>query len=492
MKSIFKNIIKTVILSAFVAVLFGAKIPSIHNISSENYIINSAFAITLSDDEAFEKQQAELKNDIKKTNAERNKTIGTQGSSGEKDKKTEDMTPEEAIKDAEDYVEEAAKVKTKTKEEEEEKKEIGEISKEEYDAILKSDIKKAKKKESLDMAKELSSLAKKASVIQKLAYPMVFVFTAKIGDFLGTDYIYNGGMGDMLKKLWIISRNLVNIVFVLLLLFMALKYIFRPDEETDLKKDIGIFALVLISVNFSWLGSKLILDASNVATNVVFAIPSGVGKINTKKCEVSPDGKSTKGMCYPSEVHLSLGENEYIYMKSEECKGIKEKYKTWKKLSEEAQNQEIDRSLQKNAKKSKYEITSFYFPSQISTYCWEDLDTSKYNRNTSSLYLTLGVAKINTLVESGTPSSNSTTKLMVNILFAVIIQMAYVLSMGALFIALVIRVAFLWIFVGFSPFLVLLLYLNHKGITQSGELGDGDFKFSLNEFIKWAFIPVQI
>ncbi len=73
----------------------------------------------------------------------------------------------------------------------------------------------------------------------------------------------------------------------------------------------------------------------------------------------------------------------------------------------------------------------------------------------------------------------------VGVLFSFILMLAYLGSLAALFIALIIRMGFLWIFVAFSPFLVILYYL---GIGQGGEDSYTDYK----AFINWAFVPAKV
>lgn len=415
MKNTFKQIIKSLILTTFVAVLFGASIPvntgTDNQTATKNYLVETVYA-----------EQTE-----------------------------EELETEKEIK-----------------------------------AELEEEIKE-KMKESIDIDETIREIVSKARVIHRVTYPLVHFFAFKIGDFLGNDYIFAGGMGTMLKEVWIISRNIVNIIFVLLLLFMALKYIFNPKQELgSLKTDLGIFALILISVNFSWLGTKLVLDTANVATNVVFAIPSGIKTawdgLNPEPCAIV-DGKTT-GICYPSEMYY-VPSKDIINVHEDECKK--------QKIGEEfkniyGENKEAEEGGLLINTEDKTIIATVGGKNATSVFCWDNLDPSKFDQNTSSVYLTYGIARIQNLIQK---EDGDILHLVTNVLFSILIFIVYLISLGALFIALIVRVAFLWIFVAFSPFLVLMLYMKVANVG-GGSLGEIESKFSIGQFMRWSFVPTAI
>lgn len=321
----------------------------------------------------------------------------------------------------------------------------------------------------------INKVAELATYVHKLFHPLINFFAFHVGNFLGTDYIFAGSMGDMLKSIWTISRNLVNIIFVLILLGLALKEIFWVnDEGSTLKKSLVKFTLLLVAVNFSWLGTKVVLDAANVATNVVFSIPMGVSTaatdINFEPCDVAGDD-TLNGMCYPSEIYMPTDSEDTVYYNQSDCesKKIGELYdKAY--LPDGSPNPELTYEEQ--------------VMSQGGTVCWDSLNLTKYNKNTAVVYMTYGMARIQNLVKSSNPG-DKISQLAVGILFSLLIQVAYTISLLALFIAMIIRMAVLWVFVGFSPFLVLMLF------SDKFKEGIGD-KFSIDAFGKWAFVPVKV
>ncbi|MBU1935327.1 hypothetical protein KKF04_04685 [Patescibacteria group bacterium] len=331
--------------------------------------------------------------------------------------------------------------------------------------------------EAFDPAKLINTIAEIATYTHRFFHPLINFFAFNVGNFLGTDYIFEGNMGGMLKSIWTVSRNLVNIVFVLILLGLALKEIFWVTEEGGgtLKKNLIKFTLLLIAVNFSWLGAKVVLDAANVATNVVFSIPMGVSSIGDgidyTPCDVNTANKETTGMCYPSAIFGPVDSDEYNYLPASECGEIEKKYDT-------VYNQEtgeLNEGLQPSDKEGIEGVTTF---------CWDNIDLFKYNKNTSVIYLTFGMARIQNLVTASN-TGDGIVQLSVAIVMSLVLQVAYTIALLALFIALIIRMAMLWIFVAFSPFLVLMMFSE----KFSQEIGD---KFSIKEFANWAFVPAKV
>ncbi|MBN1258477.1 hypothetical protein JXA05_01835 [Candidatus Peregrinibacteria bacterium] len=362
----------------------------------------------------------------------------------------------------------------------------------------------------LDFNSMMDTIAKAALWAQRIFYPLIHFFAFNIGNFLQADYIYSGPMGEMLQDIWVVNRNIVNVAFVLILLFLAVKEIFTSmGEGTDLKKTLGKFALILIAVNFTWLGSKVVIDAANVATNVAFSIPSGVASSSAVVCD-SPSCKcdiglvngelKVMGMCLPTAMYAPVDATEVLHMTKDQCEKEKFNNQTLKKLYDDVEKNKQNKSSKLTTTADSALLNTYeektdgeynliggkrvnFDAAKTVTYCWAPLDTSAYNANNAVVMLTYGMAKVQKLI----PTSNkSLLNLTVGTLFSFIIMFAYMGALAALFFALIIRMAALWIFVSFSPFLVLLYFLGLIGAQAQIE------EFDINAFIKWAFVPAKV
>ena len=350
-------------------------------------------------------------------------------------------------------------------------------------------VDKATVKRATEYKDIIDTAANLATRVHRIFAPAINFFAFQIGNFLGTDYVYEGSMGKMLQKIWVITRNLVNIVFVFLLLIMALQTIFNPGFGMDeLKKKLLLFVAIVVAVNFSWLGTKVVLDASNVATQAIFAIPSGLvgnDSVAYEQCVVSSNPEEpTRGACTPSAIFApaDAADKPVLYFEDNEkrkdgdsnhCERVKEAYAEAYDSEGKAKKLDDDNDSKKFQKRT--------------SICMENLNLFSYDQNTAVVYLTYGMARIQNLVQAH--KTNDPIQLSVGVLMSLIIQTAYTVSLMALFIALIIRMLALWIFVAFSPVLVLMLYFKGDGNNPLQEVED---KFSITQFVNWAFVPAKV
>lgn len=106
----------------------------------------------------------------------------------------------------------------------------------------------------------------------------------------GTD----GPLLQMLREIWQLSRDLVNMALAFALIYGTLKMIFTADSAA-MKTALPKIAAALVIVNFSWFLPRVVFDISNVATYTVFQIPS---LLNAGSCTLPPlQGSTTPRKC---------------------------------------------------------------------------------------------------------------------------------------------------------------------------------------------------
>ena len=331
-------------------------------------------------------------------------------------------------------------------------------------------------KDPIDAKAIMQTVARASTYVNSLFNPLIHFFTFNIGNFLGNDYIFAGHMSDMLHSIWVVSRNIVNIIFVLILLFLAVRHIFGGEEggNTDLKKTLPMFVIMLIAINFSWLGGKVILDAANVATNVVFQIPAGVQEVageglsnSLEECKPSENiTKPPTGACMPSAFYYPADSKITNHYFGDDCN---------KKEFELNYADAYPKDKAPNKKNEYYGTTSI---------CWKKMDIGAYNQNNASYFLSFSMARVQNLTLAST--DKDLDKVAIGVLFSLIIQIVYLAAFLALYLALIIRVAALWFLMAFSPFLVLMHYLT-KDLNVPGS-----DKFSIKAFVNWAFVPAAV
>lgn len=256
-----------------------------------------------------------------------------------------------------------------------------------------------------------------------------------IGSLLDNDLIFGGAMGERLLSVWVQIRNLVNIIFVLVLLAIAVYNVLGLGEEGGaalaFKTVMPRFVLALIAVNFSFLAVKVVLDFTNVITGAVFALPT---TSISRQYNLSQEAEST--ICGGSSVEVP--------MKALWCN---------------------------NEKKFNDRANSFF----------SRLDRS----NIAVAYaLRFGRAPQLKFIRDGLKGIG---QLGFNIIFNTVLYVVYALSFIALFLVLLSRVVALWIAVVLSPVIAAGIILpNIMGKLTSGASGLQE------KFVKSAIAPITI
>jgi hypothetical protein len=244
----------------------------------------------------------------------------------------------------------------------------------------------------------------------------------------------------------------------------------------------------------------VILDASNVISNVVFAIPSTVATPDFH-CDLGPDGKMT-GNCMPSKIMYTEGSTGILNFADGDTV----------KVDPTAANSEIyvgkassslmsppntcpDAAKVSLANKGGASDVGPALPDLNSPFykktimCWKKMDLSKYEQNNASMFMMFSVAKVQSLTEASISKSEpSLTKVTIASIFTIVIQLVYIISFLALYVLMVARIVILWLFMAFSPLLVLFMIGHDFGLS----FGGAEEKLSISQFINWAFAPAKV
>ena len=283
------------------------------------------------------------------------------------------------------------------------------------------------------------------SVVLKMLNYLLWPILMMIGALMDNSIIFGGGMEDRLLQIWSQIRNIVNLLFVVILVGMALYNVLGIGEEGNytIKKILPKFIIALIVVNFTFIGSKVILDAANVATNAVFALPNSVEEefnlTRIDQLEEAVCGHLEDAGAYGSSINLQ-GEGEYSMCAD-------------------------DNTFTTNARQFFQRLSS----------------------NNIALVMAVNLGQIHEGIKVSelVKQEPSITNLTINILFSIIIYIVYAISFIALFIVLLVRVVVLWLIIALSPFAAVAIVLP--------DLASSTGNFNLKEeFIKHLTAPIII
>lgn len=129
-----------------------------------------------------------------------------------------------------------------------------------------------------EIDKALLKLQETINVGFGLVHAAFWPILLMIGSLMDNDLIFGPGIGERLREIWVVMRNIVNIAFVFLLLVVAFYNVTGLGGEGNfaLKTVLPKFVLALVAVNFSFLACKIILDAANVVSMAVYDITGSI------------------------------------------------------------------------------------------------------------------------------------------------------------------------------------------------------------------------
>ncbi|MDP4008798.1 MAG: hypothetical protein Q8P68_06450 [Candidatus Peregrinibacteria bacterium] len=359
------------------------------------------------------------------------------------------------------------------------------------------------------------------SLIGSLINVILWIVIKFIGDLLTYDFIFGAGMDEMLNTIWQAVRNFVNIAFVFVLLVIAFYNIISIDpEKIPLKKSLGKVAIALILVNFSYFAAKVVLDAANILTTAVFAIPRDIiTDLNLStaeneygdeaihaKCakrvnpltdsikdsdfagysdEVGSDGITYKLIpmkCYiPNLVKVELFKKGKVV--DDNPSMVTADYDQMKvvlyfKDGNEEKPLEADMAAVANGTKELSEFETQYKNAELSA--------KKFGRNTITMILAKTMFDLNKLTEVSTASSASFFGMTISGIVNLILLLLYGVMFIAMFIVLIFRVVYLWICIAFSPLVALMFVFKDFGVEMPPEADISKL------FIQYAFVPVKM
>lgn len=280
------------------------------------------------------------------------------------------------------------------------------------------------------------------------------------------DYQAGPGLMNMLRNIWVLSRDMVNVGFAFMLIIGAVMSVIKADTSR-IKELAPKFVMAIVLVNFSWFIPRVLFDVSQVLTYTVYQVPSLIGSgdcsipfkeaggaIVTKKCAVMV------GAIFPPKAgkqvdHVALGAPF-----GWECP----------------------------------------LPGLvcIETVPFDDPRAVGQGMHTQILNgLIVNHARLRTLATISDPTGGgvdpsktdvrATLMFIVKLVMVLLIHIALFFPLLALVVALLLRIPVLWLTMAFMPFVALTYVVDIPGT------GDFNIKEKIqNNFIKAVFMPVLV
>lgn len=310
--------------------------------------------------------------------------------------------------------------------------------------------------ESTPLVKDLAEfLAIMIRFLNTLLWPFLII----LGDLMDVDMILGPGMEDRLVSIYNAVRNLVDISFVIVLLVVAFYNVLGiggGEGDLAIKTALPKIVLGLVLVNFTLPIGRVMLDITNVGTNIAFGIPNVVDGY-----KFAPELEQfTQDVCLKTYSVDSSGVEVETHYKvdDEENTPIQTQF-----LCQDANGDGDYDSLN----------------SIIGTTYFSDM-----NKNNLGLIMAVNMGKLGALNILKEGKITNFEDLTVNMLFSVMMFSVFAISYIVMGLVLLARIFVLWIALALSP-LAVLAYVVPQIKEWAG--GGGDFS---KKVVKHLISPI--
>lgn len=314
-------------------------------------------------------------------------------------------------------------------------------------------------------------------------------------DFIFGDVMYQGvrPMEPILRKIWMISRDIVNAIFAFLLIIGAIMVILQGKMEM-LKQKAPMFVLAVILVNFSWFFPRVILDMANVLQSVVYQIPQLVDSSSPCIYEIDPGDDGTLGTNddKPQKCNFVWKVRIFPTMCDGACPPRPTKGGQFPKRGRQIGNI-VDiyytdwGSVRRDGG---YRFDGRFYPVSGADVVVNGLAVN-FARLPNLARVDFEIARMNAARRQG-PMEKAGAYVMffVHLAFNAIISIAIGLLLLAILGVFIVRVGVIWLCVAFMPFVFLGLAMRGS-FGSLGEIPGAEFNI-WKTFLKYAFLPALV
>lgn len=340
--------------------------------------------------------------------------------------------------------------------------------------IEKPQPNKAQQAQIADTQNAITFIVYAGRMMERLIWPVLVM----IGGLLDNSLLFGNGMEERLREIWMPIRNLVNILFVIALLGVALYNVLGIGDENgtySIKSILPQIIIGIIAVNFSFLGIKVFLDGVNVLTSSVFTLPSQVstelGKVvGTDPGEAEYNENIIRTFCaqingarisdlssdaaFAEEIDLLIYKNVAVkagmtnITNSDTIATVESKINA-SNLSEDEKNRVF--STIKTQKEGQFCESK---EGKLALSPRGEIFLQRFNSNNAALAMALNLSGMSS-INSVPPGIEDFEKFAINIIFSFVLYILYLVSFLALFVVLLARLVVLWVSIAMSPILLL-------------------------------------
>ncbi|MBI2634070.1 hypothetical protein HYW82_00165 [Candidatus Peregrinibacteria bacterium] len=334
--------------------------------------------------------------------------------------------------------------------------------------------------------------------LNRMLWPLLFL----IGGLMDNSLLFEGGMEEQLRAIWEPIRNIVNILFVVALVGVALYNVLGLGEENSeysIKTILPKVIIAIIAINFSFTGIKVVLDGVAVLTDSVFAIPGQVAQgLDNVIVPGNPESEEIEKRFCAQLAGYKINDLKSIdsavlnqQMDLAITRTVAAEYLSGVNIRDKSQADILTLIDSRNKRAEFDEKYKAYHDGKICN--GARLSDSgeqflkRFSSRNAALAMAINMGNIVFYEDIPINEFKDIEKVAINALFSVIMYLVYAASFIALFIILLTRLIILWLSIALSP-IILLLMVGPQGIKEKlGDMG----KIS-EQFTKMAIAPLIV
>lgn len=333
-----------------------------------------------------------------------------------------------------------------------------------------------------DAMKGVAWLTGTAITILNLMTWVVFIFLTILLDPLFFSLNEGNAFVEMLNQVWILSRDLMNIAFALILIGAAVYTIVTANKEL-VTSHLKTFVLSVVLINFSWFIPRIIIDVGNIAAATIYGIPSLVHQEGLEDCKFNSSRDVPGLSCTPipdQEDSFScpcgMVADARFFLDTPEYEAIK-------RCNDDDPNNNGGCLIWEN-------INGWHCPlGPVMCVQMQRLTNDVANHSAILNGLIVNHARLQGLAMLPKSTGQSTNSQMIIFVvqeaIVVFMHVALLFPLLAILIAFAIRIPVLWLTVAFMPFLFLKYVLPSQYTTEYPEK-------LMENFLKAAFLPALV
>ncbi len=324
-----------------------------------------------------------------------------------------------------------------------------------------------------------AALAQILSLVVNLITFFILLMINYMGDLFGVEMMVGDAPMSVIRPMWVVIRNITNIVFIGLLVGLVFTNLFGV-ANWSVKKKLPKVIIALVAINFSLLAFRVVLDAVNVGTMAVLSIPhdimqkrnigsvqdimtQGYNKEN-EQCDVL---STPQGLSFQNNQALTVGSNTYTKHHSgqEDCAPFFARMNSY--LCDGVYSAE-------EAKTN--DSCIFYIDPLKLTSTGGASSVAGHNLMSAFGVYIFRVEQLPALAGK----IQSWDGVVMNVLFSTIMALAFFVALFAVFLVMLVRMVVMWIFMVFSPLLIAGTIMGIGGNNM------------ISMFVKYLIIPIKV